>query len=720
MLPDDEIAKHFRLTPTQHAALRRLGLSTIEHVLRHFPTHYERGGASARVQELQGGSKVTLSGILTGLKAKKLWKSRRNITEGWFEDGTGRVKVMWFNQPYIASYVPEGSTVKITGTVGGKEDRPYIANPEVELLPPGTIAEGIFASPETLNLKPETLFPVYPETRGITSRWFYHALERVFAKDAHTKIDEPIPEGIRERYHLPDLATSLAAIHKPKKEAHAAAARKRFAFEEIFVIQVARAKERAENDSCAAFPIHEGAALARKFLDAVDMTPTRAQQRAIADIIADFEKSHPMARLLEGDVGSGKTLVAAASAYAAVNSRPPGRTSGTLQVAYMAPTEILASQHFQSFIEYFSHLPINIALITGKTCKKFPSKISRDRATDISRAQLLRWVASGEIAMLVGTHALIQKSVRFQHLAYAIVDEQHRFGTRQRRELTRKGDAAPHFLSMTATPIPRTLALTMYGDLDISLLDELPPGRAKITTMIAKPDERERAYEAVREEIHKGRQAYVICPRIEEPDPAKINALQAKSAKAEAKRLKAEVFPECEIGLLHGAMKPKEKDDVMRRFASGEIQILVATSVVEVGINVRNATIILIEGAERFGLAQLHQLRGRVQRSSFPPRCFLLPETIGKLAMKRLRALEESSDGFKLAEIDLETRGGGNLMGNRQWGMSDLGMEALKNIKLIRAAKDEAAALVKKDPSLSNHPPLKKRVARMSTEMHAE
>ncbi|MEK7601422.1 MAG: helicase-related protein, partial [Patescibacteria group bacterium] len=330
------------------------------------------------------------------------------------------------------------------------------------------------------------------------------------------------------------------------------------------------------------------------------------------------------------------------------------------------------------------------------------------------------WIKNGEIAMLVGTHALIQKSVEFQHLAYAIVDEQHRFGTRQRRELAHKGDAAPHFLSMTATPIPRTLALTMYGDLDISLLDELPPGRAKITTKIVKPEKRAEAYDAVRAELKKGRQAYVICPRIEEPDPKKINALIAKSAKAEAKRLQQDVFPEYSIGLLHGAMKPAEKDAVMKEFNSGDIDILVATSVVEVGVNVPNATVILIEGAERFGLSQLHQLRGRVMRSSHPPLCFLLPETKSDISMKRLKALEGTDDGFKLAEADLENRGAGDLYGRKQWGVSDLGMEALKNVKLIQAARYEAQALVARDPSLRNFPALAMRVANSGAELHGE
>ena len=721
MRPEDEIIKHFRITPMQVSALKRLGLVTIEDLLRHFPARYETGGASVRVSALTVGSKVTLFGTLSKLKAKKLWKSRRNITEGWFEDASGKVKVMWFNQPYIASYIPEGSAVKMTGTVGGKEGRPYIANPEAEILPPGAVTSGLFETARSSKLEASSsIFPVYPESRGITSLWFYHALERVFASNVITQMNDPIPEDVRARYSLPDLATSLIAIHKPEKETHAEAARKRFAFEEIFAIQIARARERAENDAQVSFPIKNSDELARKFLGSVDLSPTNAQQRAINEILADFEKSHPMARLLEGDVGSGKTLVAAAAAYAVVNSRPPGRESGTLQVAYMAPTEILATQHFQSFIEYFSHLPINIALITGSGCKKFPSKVARGKATDISRAQLLKWVASGEIAMLVGTHALIQKSVKFQHLALAIVDEQHRFGTRQRRALAYKGDAAPHFLSMTATPIPRTLALTMYGDLDISVLDELPPGRAKVKTVIVTKEKRAEVYESVRRELATGRQAFVICPRIEEPDPAKINALQAKSAKAEAKRLQKDVFPEFHVGLLHGSVKPAEKDEVMRRFAAHEIDILVATSVVEVGINVPNATVMMIEGAERFGLAQLHQLRGRIMRSSHQPHCFLLPETKGEMSMKRLRAMESSSDGFKLAEADLETRGAGDLFGRQQWGVSDLGMEALKNVKLIQAARTEAQKIIGEDPFLSKYPALAQRVASAGQELHGE
>ncbi len=720
MQPTDPVTTHFRLTAPQLSALRRLGVITIEQLVRHFPTRYESAGASVRVAELAPGSKVTLFGIVTGIKAKKLWKSRRNASVGTFEDSSGKVGLMWFNQPYIKSYIPDGSTVKLSGTVAGTAAKPYIANPEVELLPPGSVPEGLFETNEDNTVSKPAIFAVYPESRGITSLWFRHAIERVFSEGIVSSIADPLPLDVRNRYNLPDLPTALVWIHMPEKETHAEAARKRFAFEEIFAIQIIRAKERAENDTQSSFPITDAAAQATKFLAGTPYPPTGAQSRAIHDILTDFSDDHPMARLLEGDVGAGKTLVAAACAYAVVTSRPPNRLSGTLQVAYMAPTEILAQQHFQTFIEYFKDVPINIALITGSGCKKFPSKVARGRATEISRTQLLKWVANGEVAMVVGTHALIQKAVKFQHLALAIVDEQHRFGTKQRRALAHKGDAAPHFLSMTATPIPRTLALTMYGDLDISVLDELPPGRAKITTKLLKSSERKTAYDAIGAELRKGRQAYVICPRINEPDPSKENALMAKSAKAEAARLQKDVFPEYRVGLMHGAMKPAEKDAVMKDFTDGKVHILVATSVVEVGVNVPNATVILIEGAERFGLAQLHQLRGRVMRSSHPPLCFLLPETKGDASIKRLKALEQSADGFKLAESDLETRGAGDLFGRKQWGVSDLGMEALKNVRLIQAAREEAQRVVAEDASLSKHKALADRVASASLLNHGE
>ncbi len=726
MDPEGALEHLFRLTPGQKSALRRLGLKTIRDLLYHFPSRFERGGSEREIAGLAAGEETTIFGTITKLGTRRSWKRKIPVGEATITDSSGSIRVMWFHQPYLAKKFSEGAFVKAVGTVAGKGSSPYLANPHVEPADPADA--GLFKRREATDAPP--LFAVYPESRGITSLWFRHAIEKVLGSGTLEALSDPIPDPVLARYSLPHLAAALAWMHAPQKEPQVAAARKRFAFEEIFAINVARAIERKENDALPAFPIEDAAELAQQFTESLEFTPTGAQRRAIADIAKDFSRGQPMARLLEGDVGSGKTAVAAATSYCVVKSRPRGQTFGTLQVAYMAPTEILANQHFNSFIELFKHLPIQIALITGSGCKKFPSKTARGGATDISRAQLLKWVANGEIAMVVGTHALIQKAVRFKHLAYAIVDEQHRFGTKQRRALVQKSAArvsaeragertpSPHFLSMTATPIPRTLALTMYGDLDLSILDELPPGRLPVRTRIVKPSERHEAYEAIRSEVREGRQAYVICPRIEEPDPAKENALQAKSAKAEAARLAKEEFSGLRIGLLHGAMKRPEKDEAMRAFSAHEYDILVATSVVEVGVNVPNATVILIEGAERFGLAQLHQLRGRVQRSSFPPQCFLVPETSGQISLARLKTLEKSADGFELAEADLAARGAGDLYGRRQWGMSDLGMEALKNLKLIRAAREEAERLVRGGEPLPRA--LLERTARANEELHVE
>jgi ATP-dependent DNA helicase RecG len=399
----------------------------------------------------------------------------------------------------------------------------------------------------------------------------------------------------------------------------------------------------------------------------------------------------------------------------------------------MCPTEILATQHFESFIQYFAYLGVQIGLITSSGCRKFPSKINPKGWTDISRTQLLKWVENGEIAVLIGTHALIQKSVAFKHLAFAIIDEQHRFGMNQRGQLVKKNQVvtvdkkqnthlppAPHLLSMTATPIPRTLALTLYGDLDLTVLDESPAGRKPIITELITPAGRDEMYTKIHQELSAGRQLYVICPRIDEPDPDKEAAIIAKSVKEEAKRLKEKVFPQYEIDILHSRMKPSEKDSVMNDFKSGKIHILCATSVVEVGVNVPNATVIIIEGAERFGLAQLHQLRGRVMRSSHQAYCYAFTETTSAKSIERLKALQSAKNGFELAELDLAARGAGELTGARQWGISDVAMEALKNLKMVEAARTEAVRLVDEDKKLLKYPILKHRVDAHKKDAHFE
>jgi ATP-dependent DNA helicase RecG len=770
MRPNDLLTAHFRIDAPHQKALKRLGIVSVADLLYHLPARYEDVSDIQSVGGLQKDQDAIVFGQLSGLKTRKAWKSKRAISEGYIEDGSAKIKVMWFNQPYMAKMYQDGMYVKLVGRVTGSEGKLYIANPEVEKLDalPIDRHDSIFKG--TNVNQDDTIYPVYRETKGVTSKWFYHTALKCFEKGILETLHDPIPEAILTRYKLPSLKTALVWIHSPKKAEHATSARKRFAFEEVFYIQVQKAIDRAAVSAASTYQVNTDKKHLAAFTERFPFALTAAQTSSIASIIESFTKNHAMSRLLEGDVGSGKTAVAATTAYAVATSRPPeGRKTsnahnksaylvkssrrgegaeggvpryddrgaeaperrnlpkladleyGNLQVAYMAPTEILAKQHFESFIEYFKHLPIQIGLITGSGCQKFPSKVDPNKPTTISKAQLLKWVKSGEVPILIGTHALIYKSVEFKHLAYVIIDEQHRFGTNQRKALAKKDARMPHLLSMTATPIPRTLALTIYGDLDITLLDQMPAGRKPIKTEIIGPGQQEKMYAHVRSELAHGRQAYVICPRIDEPDPAKETALILKSVTAEAARLKCDVFQDYTIGVLHGKMTPAEKDKVMAKFAAHEIDILVATSVVEVGVNVPNATNIIIEGAERFGLSQLHQLRGRVVRGTHQPYCFAVTESKSDKTKERLKALVTAKNGFELAEHDLEFRGSGQLYGQKQSGLSDLGMEAIKNLKLVEAARTEAQTLVAAHPDISRDFPLiAERVQKLGESLHME
>ncbi len=708
---NDEITDHFRLVETQKKALKRLNLITIEQLLYHFPTRYDEIKDTRTITSLNKGDTAVVYGKVQNLKTKKAWKRKTPMTEGTIEDATGKIKLMWFHQPYIAKMIQNGSTVKLSGTVTGNDNSLYIANPKIEESGSLHTDDSLFADGRG------STFPIYPESRGITSLWFYHALQRIFNAGLLEETVDPIPENILKKYNLPALKSALIWIHTPKKEKHARSARKRFAFEEVFYIQLAQQKRKREYKEKEAFIINSDPKKLQSFIDRFPFSLTKSQEKAINDITEDFKKGYPMSRLLEGDVGSGKTAVAAATIYAVTVTNPKNQDFGTLQTGYMVPTEILAKQHFESFIEYFSHMPIRIGLITSSGCKKFPSKVDKTKATDISRAQLLKWVKNGEISILIGTHSLIQKSVEFENLAYVIIDEQHRFGTMQRKMLTRKDNIMPHLLSMTATPIPRTLALTIYGDLDLTLLDEMPIGRKPIITDIVMPDNRNSTYSNIKKELESGRQLYVICPRIDEPDPKKSMALNVKSVMKESEDLKKNIFQDYEIDILHSKMKPKEKEEVMKEFEDGNTQILVATSVVEVGVNVPNATTIIIEGAERFGLAQLHQLRGRVIRSNHQAYCHIFAETKSQKTKDRLKALKTAKNGFELAEHDLNLRGAGELYGRHQSGISDIAMEAIKNPKMVEAARNEAKTL---SPKIQNYPLLERKSREKEIELHFE
>jgi len=738
-----------RITETQKKALSKLGIGTIRDLLYHFPNRYGDTASIKTIDSLLPKEKAVVFGTIENLKTSKAYNKKIPMAEGTLKDDTGTVKITWFNQPYIAKMIGEGSLVRIEGTVSKrqKSDSLYFSNPEIEKvgsLPQG-VGDALFRDKEGVSQDAWRLYPIYQETKGIRSAWIYHTIQKIFKQNILENLEDPLPREILDRYNLPGFKTAMIWMHSPQKESDAKAARKRFAFEEVFFIQVQKQKARREFKKNPAFVIDKDEKDINEFVKRFPFEATRSQKDSIESILSDMRKSHAMSRLLEGDVGSGKTAVAATTAYAAVTTRPLGQTFGTLQVAYMAPTEILARQHFENFITYFEYLGISIGLITGAKCRKFPSKVNPKGWTDISRTQLLKWVGSGEISILIGTHALIQKKVSFKHLAYTIIDEQHRFGVQQRAKLVTRGKNAeqtlnsdgtrkltkekdtyskartsasvlhslasiPHLLSMSATPIPRTLALTIYGDLDLSILDEMPKGRKPIITEVVLPTNRQSTYEKIRKELEAGRQAYVICPRIDEPDPAKETAVLAKSAKAEAKRLKRDIFPEYEIEVLHSKMKPAEKESIMNDFADYKTQILVATSVVEVGVNVPNATVIVIEGAERFGLAQLHQLRGRVIRSNHQAYCYVFTENSSKKTVERLKALQTAKNGFELSEFDLKLRGPGSLGIGKQWGISDIAMEALSNLKMVEAARNEATRILEEDEELKKYPLIRKKI----------
>ena len=713
------LEKEFRINPAQKSALKKLGIVTVENLLYHFPSRYGDTSQIYNIRDIKTGENVVLFGKITGLKTSKAFIKKIPMSDGILEDETGKIKLVWFNQPYIAKMIAEGSMVRVEGKVSERKNGLYLSNPKIEKINkiPTVVGNSLFGK----NKKDEhTLYPVYPESKGVSSLWFYHAIQKVFSSGVLDTIDDPIPLNILNKYNLPNIKTSFIWIHTPKKEKDSVSAQKRFAFQEVFLIQLEKQIEKLEWKRNKGFTIETKQKDIDDFISRFPFKPTEFQTTAISSITADLRRGYPMSRLLEGDVGSGKTAVAASIIYAVTNQRPDGKDFGNFQTAYMVPTEILAKQHYENFIKFFSHLPIKIGLITGSECKIFPSKSDPSKPTKISKTQLLKWVTEGVVPILIGTHALIYKSVSFKHLALTVIDEQHRFGTMQRQKLTIKNNTIPHLLSMTATPIPRTLALTIYGDLDLTVLEGMPHGRKPIITKVVLPNDRNKTYEEIRSEMKKGRQLYVICPRIDEPDPTKELAVMAKSVKLEAERLKKDIFKEYNVGILHSKMTPIEKEKIMADFSSKKIDILVATSVVEVGVNVPNATMIIIEGAERFGLSQLHQLRGRVIRSNHQAYCYVFTESNGQKTKDRMKAFVNAKNGFELAEADLKQRGSGDLSGKKQWGISDIGMLAIQNIKMVEASREEAKIIVETDPTLLKLPLLKDMLNKNKNKIHFE
>ena len=706
-----DISSLSRISPDHQVGLHKLTLTTISDLLRHFPTRYADVREEAHVMNVQKGEAVVIYGVTEKVLVKRSFKGHIPMTEAKVMDATGAMRCVWFNQAYIGKMYPDGTKVKISGVAQEDSRGIFLSNPTIERLAElPEHADSLFAS----SVQPEFLTPIYPETKGVSSLYLHTLIKKAIQSGILNSVEDPIPQTILEKLHLPVLRDALLYIHFPKNESLTIAARKRFAFEEIFFMQIKQYREKVEAKHSLAYPIKVNDTSLHDFVSSFSFTPTDAQSSAISSILSDMERSDPMGRLLEGDVGSGKTFVAAVIAYATLQNRSSNKMSKTaprLQVAYMAPTEILAKQHFESFIGFFKGTDVEIGLLTGSGCKKYPSKSEDEATTDVSRAQLLKWLADGRVSIVIGTHALIQKSVEFANLALIIIDEQHRFGVKQRKALASKKNETrgelPHLLSMTATPIPRTLALTLFGDLELTVIDTMPANRKKIETRIIPASKRTEVYEEIRHELQNGRQVYVICPRIDEQDEEQKQVRLLKSVKEEAQRLADVIFPEFIVDIIHSKMKKEEKEEVMEDFLNKKSDILVATSVVEVGVNIPNATVIIIEHADRFGLAQLHQLRGRVGRAEHQSYCYLFTESTGESTQARLKALVTAKNGFELAEKDMLARGIGALMDGKQWGISDLAMEAIKNPKLVEIARAEARALVDYDSTLTQHELLK-------------
>ena len=675
------------------ARFNKLGVQTIRDLLYFFPHRHLDYSQQKKIAQLTEGDEQTI--IANVWQAQQTMMGGRRSTEAIVGDETGNVRVVWFNNPYLAKTLRTNTRLVISGRVSLFQGRHVFESPEWE---PAEDRDLIHTG---------RLVPLYSLTRGLRPRQVRKLLKEVIDQWAW-QLEDFLPADLIKRCDLLTLPEAITQTHYPDDAAVRDKARVRLAFDELFLLQLGvLGKKRDWQEGQPGNPIDTQPAVLDTFLASLPYSLTAAQHRVLQETLADLQKSQPMSRLLQGEVGSGKTVIAtAALLMTAANG---------YQGAFMAPTEILAEQHFASISQLLSRTghqegedlyrhrysgllsrPITVALLIG----------------DINQSvklELQQRIQDGSIDIVIGTHALIQKGVDFHQLGFAVVDEQHRFGVAQRSALRLKG-FSPHVLVMTATPIPRTLALTLYGDLDLSVIDELPPGRQVIKTKWLQPGQRDKAYAFVRRQVAEGRQAFIICPLVEESD-----AIQAKAAIVEYEHLSRAVFPDLKLGLLHGRMSGKEKEKVMRQFRSGELDLLVSTPVVEVGIDVPNATVMLIESADRFGLSQLHQFRGRVGRGQEQSYCLLLTQNPSIVAKERLDIIEKTRDGFALAEEDLKLRGPGEFFGTRQSGLPDLRMARLSDVPLLELARREATRLFQIDKSLTQpeHQLLAKEMARV-------
>jgi ATP-dependent DNA helicase RecG len=667
--------------------LERLGLYTVRDLLFYYPRDHLDYARQVQITHLEAGETVTVIGTV---RSCKCFSSPRNkqltIFELILSDATGRLKLNRFltgarfsnrgSQERYKNQYPVGSIVAASGLVKQNKYGITLDKPEIEVL------DGAGASIESIKIG--RLLPVYPLTEGVPADTVRNSV--IAALPAAAQLPDPLPSELRNLYGLVKLKNAIACIHYPENSEELAHARRRLVFDEFFYLQLGflqRRQQLKQNQSSASFTPQ--GKLIEQFEQILPFVLTNAQQRVIQEIFEDLDDSDtPMNRLIQGDVGSGKTIVAVYAILAAIQSG--------YQAALMAPTEVLAEQHYRKLVTWFNLLHLPIELLTGST-------------KTAKRREIHSQLQNGELPLLVGTHALIQDPVQFHKLGLAVIDEQHRFGVQQRARLLAKGKS-PHVLTMTATPIPRTLALTLHGDLDVSQIDELPPGRQKIDTMMKQGKDRKKIYDLIRREIAQGRQAYIIFPLVEESEK-----LDLKAATEEHQRLSEVIFPEFNIALLHGRMSSVEKDKALTSFRDNQCQIIVSTTVIEVGVDVPNATVMIIEHAERFGLSQLHQLRGRVGRGNSKSYCFLMSSTKNIEARQRLAVLEESQDGFFISEADMRFRGPGAVLGTRQSGLPDFALASLvEDREVLNLAREAAEKIIAVDRLLANSPSLKQEL----------
>lgn len=655
----------------------KLGVRTIRDLLYFFPHRHLDYTKLKHIDQLKEGEEQTI--VANVWQAQEVRLGGRRGTEAIVGDASGNIRVVWFNQPYLAKKLLTNSQIVISGKVSLFKGQHVFNSPEWE---PVENQDFVHTG---------RLVPVYSLTQGLRPRQMRTLMKDVVDRFTPQIVDF-LPQQIRNRVGLLELSQAISQAHYPEDEAGKDKARTRLAFDELFLLQLGvMKKKRSWQDERPGCAFTDGNKVLDTFLGALPFAMTPAQEKALGEILTDLKQPRPMSRLLQGDVGSGKTVVAtAALLLAAANG---------YQAAFMAPTEILAEQHFATICQMLSKLgqqatDENLCSYAGLLSRELRVALLTGDMKTVTKQSLQKQIKHGEVDIVIGTHALIQKGVDYPKLGMVVVDEQHRFGVEQRSALRQKG-FNPHMLVMTATPIPRTLALTLYGDLDLSVIDQLPPGRQTIKTKWLQPRQRESAYVFIRRQVAEGRQAFIICPLIEESE-----AVAAQAAVAEYEHLSREVFPDLRLGLLHGRMSGADKDEVMNHFRYGELDILVSTPVIEVGIDVPNATVMMVESADRFGLSQLHQFRGRVGRGKDQSYCMLLAENPNEVGVERLDIIENVYDGFKLAEEDLRMRGPGEFFGTRQSGLPDLRMARLSDVALLEAARSEAMKLFQADPQM--------------------